>query len=318
MKKGTVYILMVVLLLSNVNLALAKEVWNLSLFKANPSGNIVNSDNIAVFEDETVRIRCVVKDVDLTLGDIFIKKMFPIVTITNLSSEVLVIDWNSASFIGPDNKAHRVVYEGIKFIKATDELPPVTLAPSSQFETVVVPADSIYYSSISNSWIVSSPFTNTRNQSFTIVLPIKKKDQTIYYTLDYLIIVLQELEPPKSIEPPKSLKDKRIRVGIDTIPLGYYISTGENGEPNLLAGLSLNMFIIPGVSFRKYFKIAEEAFFYGELGVALILPYVGVGAVYTNQNGFEAGLGINLYPGADDYGNFLVLPFPNFILSVRF
>jgi len=306
MRKVLIIVLIVSLLL-NVKLALAKEAWIISLVKSEPKGKIINSQNMAVFEDENVRISCIVEDV---FKD---KKICPKVTIINLSNEVLIIDWDKASFIDMGKKIHRIVYDGISPKEVIKEIPPVTLAPSSQFKAVLIPVDLVEHN-LTN-WMTSS-LSDNRSQlseilhyNFTIVLPIKKRDQTIYYTLDYQIIALQEFS---------SLERKRIRVGTDSIFLGYYLSTGENGEPDLLAGLSLSMFAFPGVSFRKYFKIAGEAFLYGELGVALILPYVGVGAVYANQSGFEAGLGINLYPGADDYGNFLVLPFPNFILSVRF
>jgi len=274
--------------------------------KAKPEGNISTNSGIAVFNDGVVEIIC-----SISSWDILGLERLPKITITNLSEETLIIDWNTASFVDPSGNTHRAVYEGIKYIKATEELPPVTLAPRSRFETLVFAGDLIRWNSILNTWDVNSPLKGYKNPSFTLVIPIKKGGETIYYTLDYQVIITEEATPPAKP------KEKTIRVGIDNIPIGVYTSLGEDGEPDTLLGLALNI-LIPGIGFRKYFKINKEYFAYGELGTLLIIPYVGLGVVYANKNGLEFGLGLNIYPGADENGNFLLVPFPNFIIAIRF
>ncbi|MGC8890947.1 MAG: hypothetical protein ACP5PC_09740 [bacterium] len=297
---------------------LVKETLSVSLVKTKPEGKISNSDNIAIFSDGVVEIICTMK---FYYG--FKNRLLPQITITNLSEDILIIDWNTASFIDPSGKAHRAVYEGVKYIKATEEVPPVTLAPNSRFKTMVVAADLVRYDSIFNTWIVDSPLEGYKNPSFSLVIPIKKGGEIVYYTLDYQVIVTEEVPPPKpktEVPPPKpkTLKEKTIHVGIDTIPLGVYTSVGEGGEPDTLVGLSLNLWVLPGIGFRKYFKIDKEFFAYGELGTLIFIPYLGLGTIYTNKDGLEVGFGINLYPGLDENGNFLVEPLPNVILAIRF
>ena len=261
--------------------------------------------------DGVVEILCYMDSYDI--GG---RELLPQITITNLTEDALVIDWNNASFVDPSKETHRVVYEGIKMMKATEEVPPVTLAPKSRFKTMVFAADLIQYNSLSGNWKVNSPLKGYENPSFSVVIPIKKGGDVIYYMLDYQVIVTEEVPPPPP--KPKTLKEKTIHVGIDTIPLGVYTSVGKEGEPDTLVGLSLNLLIFPGIGFRKYFKIDKEFFAYGELGTLIFIPYLGLGTIYTNKDGLEVGFGINLYPGSDENGNFLVMPFPNVILGIRF
>lgn len=123
-------------------------------------------------------------------------------------------------------------------------------------------------------------------------------------------------------------------VGLDTIPLGVYTSITKEKEPNFLVGIALNLLVFPGIGCRKYFKIADKFFTYGELGTIslvvinlaeyipliyqLVIPYLGLGSIYTSKEGLEVGIGINIYPGADESGNFAIQILPNFILAYRF
>jgi len=306
-KSFIIWILVFSLIWLDVNPALTEEIWSVSLVKSKPEGDISNSGEMSIFRDKTVEIGFSMQFFD--------RGFLPEVTITNLSEDTLVIDWNTASFVDPAGKVHRIVYEGVKYIKATEEIPPVTLAPNSRFKTIIAPADLISYNTLINDWRIDSPFKGYKNPSFTLVLPIKKVGETTYYVLDYQITVTGKVVPPPK---PKTLKEKTLHLGIDTIPLGLYTSLSEEGEPDTLIGLSLNLLIFPGIGYRKYFKIDKEFFAYGELGTVLILPYLGLGVIYADKNGIEMGLGLNLYPDADENGNFYLMSFPNFIIGARF
>ena len=50
-RKIVIFILVLSFVLSNVNVLLAKEFWNVSLVKTKPEGNISTSDGIAIFND---------------------------------------------------------------------------------------------------------------------------------------------------------------------------------------------------------------------------------------------------------------------------
>jgi len=100
-----------------------------------------------------------------------------------------------------------------------------------------------------------------------------------------------------------SLADKRFRLGLDSIILGYYTDVGPQGEPSSLIGLTLL-----GIGYRKYFELNKPLYAYGEAGTqALIIPYLEGGLIYAGSSGFEFKTGLSLTLGinetVDSYGN---------------
>jgi hypothetical protein len=100
-----------------------------------------------------------------------------------------------------------------------------------------------------------------------------------------------------------SLADKRFRLGLDSIIVGYYTDVGPQGEPDSLIGLTLL-----GLGYRKYFELNKPLYAYGEVGTqALILPYLEGGLIYAGPTGIElkTGLALSLYMEeiVDSYGN---------------
>ena len=76
-----------------------------------------------------------------------------------------------------------------------------------------------------------------------------------------------------------SLVDKRFRLGLDSIILGYYTDVGPQGEPCSLIGLTLL-----GIGYRKYFELNKPLYAYGEAGTwALIIPYLEGGSYMLDR-----------------------------------
>jgi len=94
-----------------------------------------------------------------------------------------------------------------------------------------------------------------------------------------------------------SLVDKRIRIGLDSIIIGYYTDVGPKGEPEALIGLTFL-----GLGYRRYFHMAGPFYFYGEGGVeAFILPYIEGGAIFVGPLGMEFKMGLQLRLGIEEY-----------------
>lgn len=94
-----------------------------------------------------------------------------------------------------------------------------------------------------------------------------------------------------------SLKDKRFRIGLDSILIGYYTDVGPNGEPESLIGLTFL-----GVGYRRYFNMTGPFYFYGEGGVeALIFPYLEGGIIFVGPLGTEFKIGLQLRLGVEEY-----------------
>ncbi|MBC7320067.1 hypothetical protein H5T89_05440 [bacterium] len=93
-----------------------------------------------------------------------------------------------------------------------------------------------------------------------------------------------------------SLSDKRFRLGLDSILLGYYTSVGPQGEPDSLIGLTLL-----GIGYRKYFELNKPLYAYGEVGTqALFIPYLQGGLIYASSSGVEFKTGLNLSIGVEE------------------
>jgi len=87
-----------------------------------------------------------------------------------------------------------------------------------------------------------------------------------------------------------SLVDKRFRLGLDSILIGYYTDVGPNGEPEGLFGLTFL-----GLGYRRYFRMAGPFYLYGEGGVeVLILPYLEGGLIFVSPLGMEYKMGLQL------------------------
>jgi len=92
-----------------------------------------------------------------------------------------------------------------------------------------------------------------------------------------------------------SLRDKKIRLGLDSILLGYYTDVGPAGEPETLIGLTLL-----GVGYRKYLELRKPLYGYFEFGTqALILPYLEGGIIFAFPFGLELKTGLNLALGME-------------------
>jgi len=170
------------------------KVRKLLLINATPEGKVFNlSNEVVCYTDGVVEIRCFITD-----EGFLYEKLFPVVEIGNLTEDILVIDWNTASFAGPSGRSHRVAYEGMRYIKAMEEVPPVTLAPFKRFKTTVFAADLVrweYYPKIGGMWISNSPLEGYEEPKFTLVIPVKKSGETTYYVLEYQIEVYEKELP---------------------------------------------------------------------------------------------------------------------------
>jgi hypothetical protein len=119
------------------------------------------------------------------------------------------------------------------------------------------------------------------------------------YRIRLLGIILVVLIAVTSVTPAyaDSLVDKRIRVGLDSIILGYYTDLGPRGEPEALIGLTFL-----GVGYRRYFHLSGPIYFYGEGGVEVfILPYAEGGLIFVGPLGIELKMGIQLRLGVEEY-----------------
>ncbi|MCX7795076.1 MAG: hypothetical protein N2380_00930, partial [bacterium] len=95
----------------------------------------------------------------------------------------------------------------------------------------------------------------------------------------------------------ESLRDKRFRLGLDSILIGYYTDVGPRGEPEALIGLTLL-----GIGYRRYFNMAGPFYLYGEGGVeAFIFPYLEGGIIFATPFGMEFKMGIQLSLGIEEY-----------------
>ncbi|MGC8971509.1 MAG: hypothetical protein ACP5K2_04815 [bacterium] len=93
------------------------------------------------------------------------------------------------------------------------------------------------------------------------------------------------------------LVDKRIRLGLDSIIIGYYTDVGSKGEPEALIGLTFL-----GVGYRRYFHMTGPFYFYGEGGVEVfILPYIEGGIIFAGSLGTEWKMGLQLRLGVEEY-----------------
>lgn len=94
-----------------------------------------------------------------------------------------------------------------------------------------------------------------------------------------------------------SLVDKRIRLGLDSILIGYYTDVGPNGEPEALIGLTFL-----GVGYRRYFHMAGPFYLYGEGGVEVfMLPYIEGGTIFVGPLGMEFKMGLQLRLSIEEY-----------------
>lgn len=119
------------------------------------------------------------------------------------------------------------------------------------------------------------------------------------YKIKILIPVLVLCILITSITPAyaESLKDKRFRLGLDSIIIGYYVDVGPRGEPEALFGLTFL-----GIGYRRYFKMAGPFYFYGEGGVeAFILPYIEGGIIFVGPLGMEFKIGLQLSLDMEEY-----------------
>jgi hypothetical protein len=68
-----------------------------------------------------------------------------IVTLKNRTDKPIQVDWNSASYVDPEGRAHRVMHEGVNFIDRNQQQTPTVIPPTALIEEVIVPTDSVEY-----------------------------------------------------------------------------------------------------------------------------------------------------------------------------
>jgi len=86
------------------------------------------------------------------------------------------------------------------------------------------------------------------------------------------------------------LKDKNMSIGLDSPFIGWL---GHDKDGTVISDLGINLGI--GLSYRRYFEGVQTNQFntYWAVGtVAILLPYLGIGADYVWDGGFYLGVGL--------------------------
>jgi hypothetical protein len=66
-------------------------------------------------------------------------------SLRNKSEQPIQIDWNSASYVDPAGRAHKVMHEGVKYVDRNSPQPPTVVPPGATIDDRVVPSDHVEY-----------------------------------------------------------------------------------------------------------------------------------------------------------------------------
>jgi len=65
-------------------------------------------------------------------------------TLCNKSEQPIKIHWNDVSYIDAAGNSHRVMHSGIKFDERNQDMPAISIPPTSKIADLIVPSDYVY------------------------------------------------------------------------------------------------------------------------------------------------------------------------------
>lgn len=126
----------------------------------------------------------------------------------NLANEPLKIIWDEASIV-QFGEAKKIMHSGIKYVDRNSPQTPTTVPPGVEINDLVIPTENIYYlSGQYGGWQEHDLFPttdlgkeefktsilNSKGRSFSLYLPISVKGNTVYYSFEFTITDVQEIE----------------------------------------------------------------------------------------------------------------------------
>jgi len=123
-------------------------------------------------------------------------------SLRNKSDSALKIEWDQVAIVGLAGRSMKVIHEGVRYAERDRPMPPTTVPPGARIDDLIVPAESVSYSSgialsttyIPGSWIVS-PFlpdglqaSKLVGQEFGLFVPVsvagKSKEYNFRFRID--------------------------------------------------------------------------------------------------------------------------------------
>jgi hypothetical protein len=102
------------------------------------------------------------------------KKTFS-VSLENLTSQPIKLDWNNCSFVDADRQSHRVIHSGVKFVDRELPMAPLTIPPGASYSEILTPSDHARLWPKPLYWQVSEllPEAHTKNgKCVTVFMPL--------------------------------------------------------------------------------------------------------------------------------------------------
>lgn len=91
--------------------------------------------------------------------------------IKNRTPSTMKIIWDDATLVTPDNRSHKVMHNGVRFIDRFKHIPPTPIAPLSEYTDKIVPVDNVEFFDggryIQSEWFIEPMLKNNACSSET-------------------------------------------------------------------------------------------------------------------------------------------------------
>jgi hypothetical protein len=95
----------------------------------------------------------------------------------NKTDEPIVIPWDQVSFVDVENKSHKVMHQGVRFIERDQPQSPTTIPPGALVEDFVYPSDAATF--LAGQWITPMIFPHGprsaeyKGKNFSVFMPLQ-------------------------------------------------------------------------------------------------------------------------------------------------
>jgi hypothetical protein len=115
-------------------------------------------------------------------------------TLLNQTENPIDLDWNKVSYIDRESNSSKIIHNGIKYIDKEKSMTETTIPPMSKLNDIIIPTNSISYSSSLNDWTLKNLLpggytaaATIKDKTFSVFMPIKINNAIKNYLFTFKI-----------------------------------------------------------------------------------------------------------------------------------